>query len=98
MADETGNLPTPGIKAFAEWAVEPEQSEFRLAALQDLPQAIKTYPDGPALSAEEVEFCEGWLYLARTEMAVDNEGDLDAALVEKARRHLADGQITTLNG
>jgi hypothetical protein len=99
MPDETGNLPTSGVEQFALWAIEPEQRDFRLAALEDLPQAIQKYPGGPALSAEEIEFCEGWLYLARKEMAVDEETDLDAALVEKARRHIEDaGQFQTLSG
>jgi hypothetical protein len=98
MADETGNLPTGGVEQFALWAIEPEQRDFRLAALEDLRQAIQKYPGSPALSSEETEFCEGWLYLARMEMEVDDESDLDAALVVKARRHIDDGQMHTLNG
>jgi hypothetical protein len=93
----TGNQPTGPVETFALWAIEPAQRDFRLAALDDLPAAIQKY-GGPALSAEEVEFCEGWLYLARKEMAVDNEADLDAALVQKALRHINDGQFSTLNG
>lgn len=93
-----GNQPSTAINDFALWAVEPEQRDFRLAALDDLAQAIKDFPGGPALSAEEVEFCEGWLYLARKEMAVDNESDLDAALVEKANRHITDGDVHVMNG
>lgn len=95
----TGNLPSPKINEFAKWAVEDGREEFRAAALSDLQDAIIKFPGSPELSAAEIEFCEGWLYLARKEMEVDEETDLDAALVEKARRHIIyEGDFTVMNG
>jgi hypothetical protein len=93
-----GNLPSADINNFAKWAVEAAQRDFRAAALNDLQDAINQFPGSPHLTPEEVEFCEGWLYLARKEMEVDQEADLDKALVDKAKRHIIYDQITVMNG
>jgi hypothetical protein len=90
-----GNDPTPNIHQFAQWAVLPEQRDFRLAAITNLRDALDAAKDDPHLEDDEIEFCEGWLYLARMEIGDVSDDELDKQLVEKANAHMG---TALLNG
>ena len=101
-SDDMGNLPEGGLKAFATWATEndsPEKQAFRKAAAINLRDAIaKSSIPLPALTSEEIEYCEGWIYLARKDLGVTDPGKLDQHLVDLAKSTLANGQIHVMNG
>jgi hypothetical protein len=93
-----GNDPTNNIHNLATWAVEAEQRDFRLTAVSDLREALKNYPDEADLVDAEIEYCEGWLYLARVEIGDVGDDKLDELLVEKVNRHLHPPDMAVLNG
>lgn len=96
--ETTGNAPTANVHELATWAVQPEQREFRLAAVRNLREALAKYPPQTRLEEREIEFCEGWLYLARAEIGALGDDELDAMLVEKANKHLSPPGVIVMNG
>jgi hypothetical protein len=100
--DAMGNLATNGLRAFADWAVNDDSAEkaaFRKEAAVNLRDAISNSSlSMPALTEDEIDFCSGWIFLARTDLGVDDPARLDAHLVERARSTLADGQVHVMNG
>jgi hypothetical protein len=95
------NLPNAKIEDFARWAVfddTPEKKVFRkkAAKLHKFKEVVDGEPAAPDLDNREYRFCEGWLYLALKEIALENPGDpteeqIDAALVAKAQAHFPGG-------
>jgi hypothetical protein len=100
--DAMGNLANAGVRAFADWAVNDDTAEkaaFRKDAAINLREALsRSTLAVPALTEDEIEFCSGWIFLARKDLGVDDPARLDAYLVERARETLGDGQIHVMNG
>jgi len=89
--------PTTKIDDLARFAVKPENKAFRAEALKpgNFQEALKAYA-GQALDDQEVQFCEGWLYLALQQFSADPTM-LDHNVVAAANAHLQAG-VTTRSG
>ena len=97
-SNDMGNLASGGVHDFAEWALKPENKAFRESAAVNLKDALAHTTGAPPLSADEVEFCAGWIFLARMDLGTDNPEALDKHLVTRAQATLDNDMVHVMSG
>lgn len=98
-------LPNTAIETFAKWVVREDTAAKKTirtdAVTKSFREAISGVAEAQDLGPEEIQFCEGWLYFALSELAdvTDTPDLLDAELKQRAERHIPpDGGIAPMAG
>ncbi len=101
-AKSAKNQPDSEVRDLAIWSLTDPASKkafrVRAAKAHNFRAALAKEPKAPKLTSEEaIQFCEGWLYLARLEFGTTDADNLDQQIVIRAAAHIQQG-IEIMNG